>query len=303
MFKLSNVILVFTYIFILFGVPTAYAKENIGDVFKDYKYELSACAIFQNEDRFLKEWVEFHLVSGVQHFWLFNNLSTDNFRKILQPYIDKGIVELIEWPYESKDVKEWNTIQCNSYRRALELARGKSKWLAILDSDEFLFAVDGTNLRKILKKYSKYGGVCVNWQMYGTSGVARVPKDKFLIETLLYRAETNYQENIHIKSIVQPMRVLDIKNPHYCVYKEGYIAVNMNKKPVPGPFNEPILVDKARINHYWARDEEFLHFNKILRNVKWGGNIDDILRRVDIMNQIYDPVMLQFAKKMHKKLD
>lgn len=282
-------------------VPRAYASPQVNQILSKYKYELSACVIFNNEDRFLKEWIEFHLLSGVQHFWLFNNLSTDNYYEVLKPYIDQGIVELIEWPYASENVKEWNTIQCDSYRKALKLAMGKSRWLAILDSDEFLFAVDGSNLQDVLKSYRKYGGVCVNWQMYGTSNIGRVPKDKFMIETLLFRAETHYGENIHVKSIVQPLKVLDIKNPHYCLYKEGFMAVNMDKNPCPGPFNEPILVDKARINHYWSRDDEFLHFNKIPRNTKWGGKIDDILRRVEIMNQVYDPVLLPFAEKLHRQ--
>ncbi len=266
------------------------------------KYELSACAIFQNEDRFLKEWIEFHLLVGIQHFYLFNNLSNDSYRKVLKPYVEEGIVELIEWPYSSEGVVDWNDIQCDAYMKAVKISRGQTRWLAILDTDEFLIPVGDSNLVNLLAKYVKYGGVCVNWQMYGTNKVTKVPENSLLIETLLMKAPTEYSENIHVKSIVQPMRVFDCKNPHYCYYKKDYYSVNTNKENCPGPFNESILLDKIRINHYWARDEHFLYNEKIPRNTKWGGKVDNILERVEIMNQVYDPIMLRFSDKLKVKM-
>lgn len=287
------------------GFPPTYRQKSKQANFfpkPSPKYELSVCAIFQNEDRFLKEWVEFHLLVGVQHFYLFNNLSDDNYRKVLMPYVDAGIVELIEWPYASVGVVDWNEIQCNAYMQAVRTSRGQTRWLAILDTDEFLIPVCDNNLVNILSKYVKYGGVCANWQMYGTGGVAKVPDQSLMIEMLLMKAPQEYSENIHVKSIVQPMRVSNCKNPHHCLYKKDYYSVNTNKDVCPGPWNEPILTDKIRINHYWVRDEEFLHNVKIPRNVKWGGNTDGILARVNIMNQEYDPIMLRFTDKLRQRM-
>ena len=56
------------------------------------KYRLSLCLIFKNEAPFLKEWLDFHFMLGVEHFYMYNNNSTDNFREIIQPYIEKGII-------------------------------------------------------------------------------------------------------------------------------------------------------------------------------------------------------------------
>ena len=42
-------------------------------------YNVSACAIFQNEAPYLKEWIEYHRLIGVEHFYLYNNGSTDNY--------------------------------------------------------------------------------------------------------------------------------------------------------------------------------------------------------------------------------
>ena len=43
------------------------------------KYEISICAIFKNEAPFLKEWLEFHLMLGIDHFYLYNNNSEDDY--------------------------------------------------------------------------------------------------------------------------------------------------------------------------------------------------------------------------------
>src|SRR3984957_13412863 len=62
------------------------------------KHQLSICAIFKDEACFLKEWIEYHRLVGVDHFYLYNNESSDDFLKILQPYVHEGIVSLTNWP-------------------------------------------------------------------------------------------------------------------------------------------------------------------------------------------------------------
>ena len=63
----------------------------------EYKYKFAICSMFKNEAKFLKEWIEFHRLIGAEHFYLYNNESTDNYLEVLKPYIDKNIVELIDW--------------------------------------------------------------------------------------------------------------------------------------------------------------------------------------------------------------
>ena len=74
---------------------------------EDYQYELSIGAIFQNEAPYLKEWIEFHKLVGVEHFYLFNNCSTDDYLAILQPYIESGEVDLFQWPTRAVSWENW----------------------------------------------------------------------------------------------------------------------------------------------------------------------------------------------------
>ena len=64
-------------------------------------HPLVVCAIFKQEAHYLKEWIEFHRIQGFSKFFLYNNNSNDNYLEVLQPYIDKGIVDLTEWPMQS----------------------------------------------------------------------------------------------------------------------------------------------------------------------------------------------------------
>ena len=65
-------------------------------------YNLVICAIFKNEARYLKEWVEYHRMVGVEHFYLYNNDSTDNYKEELKYYLDNNIVTLTDVPGEKQ---------------------------------------------------------------------------------------------------------------------------------------------------------------------------------------------------------
>src|ERR1700674_1155687 len=67
-------------------------------VARPLQYCLSACAIFRNEAPYLEEWLVFHLGVGVEHFYLYENRSTDDFRGVLAPFLERRIVSLVDWP-------------------------------------------------------------------------------------------------------------------------------------------------------------------------------------------------------------
>ena len=80
-------------------------------------YKLALCAIFQNDAPFLQEWIEFHKLQGVEHFYLYNNRSQDEFKEVLAPYVESGEVTLVEWPftYPENDHSQWIRIQSSAY--------------------------------------------------------------------------------------------------------------------------------------------------------------------------------------------
>lgn len=228
-----------------------------------------------------------------------SNLSSDHYLEVLRPYRKKGIVNLVEWPYKTNpDGKNWPTIQMNAYKDNLERARKEARWVAYIDTDEFIVPVVGNNLVDVLKDYEKFGGVCINWQCYGTSGVKKVEPHELMIQKLIYRGLQNHPMNTHVKSIVRPNRVEKLCNPHFAAYKRNYFQVNEKKEKFEGPFSPYISVEKLRINHYWTRDEEFFYNEKIPRREKWGDGRHHLIEVNNELNQVVDKVIYRHLPKM-----
>lgn len=277
---------------VLFHLPLSSTQST--------KYDLAICAIFQNEASYLREWIEFHKLVGVKHFYLYNNLSTDKYYKVLKPYIKSGEVELIEWKYNTNpDGSNWPTIQMMAYNHAINSSKNVVKWLAIIDTDEFLFPVETDTLTEFLLNYEDVAAICVNWQMYGTSGIKNIAKGHLLIEDLIYKAPTDYSENTHVKSIVRPECVETMTNPHCCIFLPGFYQVNPDKEPCFSHVST-VKVDKIRINHYWTRDESFFYTTKLPRRQKWrdGGCIE----RANNLNQEIDKAIFKYVPKMKQTM-
>lgn len=293
------------FLFILFHsihaeAHTAPHLRKLKEHRKPYQYQLAAVAIFQDEAQYLPEWIEFHRLMGVQHFYLFNNLSIDQYKALLQPYIKEGLVDLIEWPYSGQNLKEWNPIQCSAYEYALRLTRHRVKWVAFLDVDEFLFPTRANNLLEFLSGYEDCSGITANWVMFGTSWVPKIPSNKLLIEMLRLRGPENLRGNTHVKSIVRPERVRGCNNPHFFIYLPGFHQVNADKVPFQGPFSPYIALDKIRINHYWSRDEYYLNAFKIPRQKKWDVDTTHFSEFIQLLNQETDETILRFAPRLRE---
>lgn len=158
---------------------------------KPTKYNLSVCAIFKNEARYLKEWIEYHRVVGVDHFYLYNNNSSDRFYEVLKPYITQGVVTLIHWPDYLKNLKEEEAFmwalgtQIPAYENAAKVtALNETKWLTFLEVGEFLISARTDNLKEILEKYDAYPGITLMSDCYDASRFYVAPGKNFLIETV-----------------------------------------------------------------------------------------------------------------------
>ena len=259
-----------------------------------YEYQLCLTTMFQDEAPYLVEWIEYHIERGVELFRLYNNNSKDNYKEVLKPYIDRGIVQLVEWPsvhLEYDTDHHTSIVQVGAFNDSIAYFKGKTKWLAIIDSDEFIFPVVEDNILILLEKYyPEVSGLNINWQNFGTSGIERgdkIGKNVFLLGSLVRKADVNYSRNNFCKSIVQPDYVSHCTNPHYCEFIEGHWGVNTQFKPTKG-YCLPEDISKIRINHYWGRDEWFVRNVKIPRYIRWGTGEEHVRKLLSEMNDVED---------------
>lgn len=138
------------------------------------KYKSTICLIFKNEAPFLREWIEYHKMIGIAHFYLYNNNSDDNYIEILDPYIKKGWVTLIDWPYMQQ--------QKEAYKDCWDRFKDECNWICYLDADEFICMKNERDINDWLVKYAKFPSVHLYWRMFGTSGVLNHDDQKLVTE-------------------------------------------------------------------------------------------------------------------------
>jgi hypothetical protein len=263
-----------------------------------YRYELAVGMIFRDEAPYLAEWIEYHLLVGVRHFYLFNHQSTDNYRKVLAPYIRKGYVEL----FDASIQPDFNGTQVDCYNRTLIKSYKVAKWVAMIDSDEFLVSPNGKKIPQLLKDFKHYGGVVLNWQNFGTAGYSTIPTGKLMIECLTRCAPVGHEMNSIIKSVVRPERVSSFKGPHWPEYVHGWYSVDVDHKPMTEGKTTPFKKHTLWINHYWTRDEQFFHQQKIPRSTAWGRSVEWMLDVAKALNSSSDHTILKQRPALRKRL-
>ena len=248
-------------------------------------YTLSVCAIFKNEAPYFKEWIEYHKLVGVDHFYLYNNESDDDYLAVLKPYIDVGEVTLVDWPNRDKEWKDhiWAwvyTTQVSCYEHAFKQARTTSIWVAAIDIDEFLVPVKAESIPEVLEEYEFFvPGVEVFWRVYGTSQYEKLPEDKLMIEALNRRSFANDELNKSYKSIIKPgLYESFLWSPHRCKYSNGQAPYQADPKEIV-------------INHYINRCKDFFFSTKVKNKEKMDNvtlSKEQIAAMLEVGNDIYD---------------
>lgn len=252
-------------------------------------YYLSLGAIFRMENSWLDEWIQYHFGIGIEHFYLFNDdEDTRVSDRILQPYVEQGLVENIHVSDMFTLIRreaEWR--QRDAYRVMVKNAVGKTHWLAVIDLDEFLLPHSFDDLREFLEEYEEYGGLAVNWQIFGTGGHVRRPPTQ--INHLFHRAETHWSRNRFVKSMIQPDRTAweQENNVHTFPMRDGKI-VNENHEQVNGMTHD-ISVKKIQVNHYVLRSwQDFWEVKSARQRFNCCGGFEEGYFHNHDRNEVYD---------------
>jgi hypothetical protein len=262
------------------------------------RYGLSIVSIFQDEAPYLREWIEFHKMMGVQHFVLIDDRSTDDFLDVLRPYRQAGEVELLRraCPPELQ-VRSWRNFQCQVLREQCARLRGVSRWVALIDADEFIVPASGENLPDYLKEHEDCGAVYIRWEPFGTAYVSRLARDELMTERLCRKWRFITGHDMLGKSIVKPHRVLEA-NIHQSRLLPGYRCADSN----PGMRSEHARI---QLNHYWTRDEHYLLRTKLPRAARAKGWTIDAAK-VEFyrhaFNDVLDDSMTRFIPELRRRL-
>jgi hypothetical protein len=265
--------------------------EN-SDEFIPYR-KLVMGAIFKNESWILKEWLEHFMAEGVEHFYLINNNSTDDYMSVLQSYLDRGLVTLFH-EYRSY-------IQVLAYNQYFMPYCHSAEWIIICDLDEFMYSRKGFGrivdyLESLEKEIS---AVSVPWKMFGSSNWIEHPRDG-VIRNFIYRKKYDGQgefpianpdnKSICCKTICRfhAISCLGMHNPEliggHGITSDGKRVETMRSHQL---INETILENSIlHLNHYAIQSLEFFTKIKMTRTDAFSSSTDSV--RTEEYFQRYD---------------
>lgn len=264
-----------------------YSIEKSVDTSEKKPYTFSICAIFKDEASYLKEWIEYHLLVGVDHFFLYNIESTDDYLKTLAPYIKKEIVTLVNWydwnQHREEKAYEWTLgVQIPAYENALKLLASRTKWMIFLDIHEFLVSPIENKIPDLLNEYDAYSGVMLASDCYDASrNKYLLPPRKLLIQTVeLTRPLFQNPQREVAKFVFKPDHCQGFTWPPYrCIFKNLQMPQTIKKSQLhinhylnregSSPFHtrrERIFIDRLSVtdeemNHIFSLDYEIEELN------------------------------------------
>lgn len=266
------------------------------------RYKVSICCIFKNEAKYLKEWLEYHLLIGIEHFYLYNNFSDDQYMDILNPYISKDLITLIDWP-----VKQG---QMPAYKHWHDNFRNETGWVSFLDVDEFICPYYEENIYNWISKFKNYPSVLVYWKMFGTSGIIDSDSLKLVTEQYTiswdrfhYLGKVLYNTSYEISSFKGTTHHLTRCKMKFLNFNIDVPSINEVKHFIVwniyslgfGKGNDFTI----QINHYWSKSySEFLQ--KVNRgNVYFAEDPNFIdFNKYELRNRTSDYKIFRFLLKL-----
>jgi glycosyltransferase involved in cell wall biosynthesis len=118
---------------------------------------LSLIVMFKNESMNIREFIEHYIWQGVEHFYLIDNGSTDEYKHLIKDFEDKITLYYIP--------KKWSSVE--NYNFVFEEIKNETFWFGIVDMDEFIFGTEEP-IVDFLRKNEQYSRVVCPWLLFGT---------------------------------------------------------------------------------------------------------------------------------------
>jgi hypothetical protein len=215
-------------------------------------FELAIAAIMKDEATYIEEWLCHHVAVGVEHFFLYDNGSSDGIEGLLEGYLNRGLVTFLRFPMRG--------LQRDAYNHALRFFGGATEWLAYVDIDEFLVPSADEGVPDILRRFPDASQVLVSRKEICFSG-HRTRPDALVTEayTLASRDVPRVgRADILAKAIVRPRRIRRMG-----VHSADTVdRATVNTAGEPSPEGRPAIANPTfanlQINHYYTKSwEEF----------------------------------------------
>jgi hypothetical protein len=202
-------------------------------------------AIVKDEADYLEEWLAYHLALRVDHFFIYDNGSTDGSAELLERFINHGLVTRLDWPLGGG--------QLAAYNHSLRMFGAAARWLAYFDPDEYLVPLADDDIPSLLSRYADAAVLRVPRVEFGFSGHRAKPAG------LTVDAYTGVGDVLDMDPDLPP-RVKSIVQPGAVSAVDIHLAfpADVPEPGQPTKTYEAELTGVVQLNHYYTRSfEEF----------------------------------------------
>ena len=178
-----------------------YKKQlNSEDKKEQIDMKICVCAIGKNENKYVKEFVEYYLKYGVDKIFLYDNNNSDDeiYNEVINDYINSGFVEILDWRRKSND-------QLSMMNDCYQKNYNKYNLLIFNNIDEFIHLKNNNNIKYFLgqEKFSTCKKIYLNWALHTDNNLI-LNGNKTLQQSLSENKEGGkLSKNTLIKSIIR----------------------------------------------------------------------------------------------------
>ena len=216
------------------------------------------CCIIKQENRYIREFIEYYAGIGVTHIAVYDNNDPDgeHVEDVIGDYIDKGFVNVI-------DCRGKKNYQMCAYNEAYMKYGKEYDWLLYFDCDEFFWSKYGKIDEFLsLNMFRNFDAILINWRVYTDNNELLYREgnvvDRFPThmndDTCCGRYD--FPENCHVKTMIRG-GLNDITfgiHPHSTI--NDIRCCNTNGVPVRNyPFTKYVH-DNAYLKHYSTKTAE-----------------------------------------------
>lgn len=245
-----------------------------------FKYYCSVCLIIRDENEYLKEWLEWHIAQGVEHFYIYDHDSKQPVSEFIKT-LDDGIREKITVHAFGGS---HGFAQHDAYNDCLNRYKKESRWIGFIDADEMVRVKCGCTLPELLKNYERYAGLFMLWIVYDANG--QIKKSSGSLRERFTHVTPTHEDDGMGKTFVQPTFIKSMVT-HNGFVRDGFTVVDENCTAVGdgemrlyGCTDELVCVD-----HYYTKSYE--EWKEKMRR----GSCDPIYSRKYADFFIYNPDM------------
>lgn len=199
--------------------------------------------IAKDEDDYIREWVDYHLNIGFDDVYVYQN----NWR--CRHKFSSSCVHLVEY--------DGQHVQVAAYNDAIDKLHDQHDWIAFFDVDEFLCLKKSSgqaDIRKFLDqdKYASIPCLCVNWRIFGDSGLSQITTFDVLKRFTKCANELEQSSKAIVHTSITKNRVKFFYNPHTVntIQHDPNLKFQLKNFGNNKHINDDGNVEPLELNHY-----------------------------------------------------